>query len=315
MATITPSYSLTYAEEYDPILINAIFNALTIGAIIGADIAAGTILGANIATNTITGGNVAAGTISGDKIAANAIGATHIASNSISADDIQADAITATKILAGAVTTDKLYVGAVTAEKITVSSLAAISANLGEVTSGIVTAATVRTSANPGLSRVIMDDAGLRGYDATLGLTFKIPTDGTAPIFANGIIQSATIIDTTFVSNQFKTSNNLPWIELDDDGMSLRENAFDALYGTAVYGTDIYGPSQSGFIFNTSKPILYVEKEREYADIHLYNRASAVPSGACEVGDLCCIGGKLRICTVAGTGGAATWVVVGDQTA
>ena len=55
--------------------------------------------------------------------------------------------------------------------------------------------------------------------------------------------------------------------------------------------------------------------EREYADIHLINRASDVPSGASTVGDLCVIDGLLMICTVGGTGGAATWTVVEDQTA
>ena len=35
-----------------------------------------------------------------------------------------------------------------------------------------------------------MDTAGLRGYDSVLGNTFNLPTDGSAPTFASGIINS-----------------------------------------------------------------------------------------------------------------------------
>lgn len=313
MSTVTVSESLIVGEEYDPILLNAIFRALTIGAIIGADIVTATILGSNIASATITGTNIAAATISGSNIMADAIGASHIASNTISADEIQTDAITTTKILAGAVTTDKIYAGAITADKISVTTLAAISADLGEVTAGTLTAPTIRTSADPAVNRVIMDSGGIRGYSTTLGQTFSLPTDGSAPIFARGLIQSATIIDTTIVSNDFKSASILPWLEISASGVSFRESGTDSLYGTAVYGTDIYGPTQAGFLFNSAKPILYIEKERTLADIHLYNRASAVPTGACEVGDLCVIGGELNICTGAGTGIGATWVHVGEK--
>lgn len=305
MATVTPAYTLTVGEPYDPVLINAIFSALTIGAILGSEIATGTITGSNIASSTITGSN----------ITADAIGASHIASNTISADKIQSDAVTATKIQAGAVTADKIYAGAVTADKMSVTSLAAISANLGEVTSGTITAGTVRTSASPGTNRVIMDAAGLRGYDNTLGQVFNIYTDGTPPLFANGTIQSATIIDTTIISNDFKTSNTLPWIEIDDDGISFREGGTDSLYGTATYSTDesggVYGPTQAGFIFNDGKPLFSVEKERDYADIHLYNR-TASPAGACTIGDMVFVDGRLKICDTAGTGVGANWTVPGN---
>lgn len=45
--------------------------------------------------------------------------------------------------------------------------------------------------------------------------------------------------------------------------------------------------------------------------IGLVNLA-ANPSGPSEVGDLCCVLTKVKVCTVAGTPG--TWVVVGTQT-
>lgn len=62
--------------------------------------------------------------------------------------------------------------------------------------SSIQTAATV----SPGNNGVIMDTAGLRGYSSTLGQVFNIPTDGSAPTFASGIINTTTFnIDTSAV--------------------------------------------------------------------------------------------------------------------
>lgn len=48
----------------------------------------------------------------------------------------------------------------------------------------IKTAATV----GAGSTGVIMDTDGLRGYDSVLGNTFNLPTDGSAPTFASGVI-------------------------------------------------------------------------------------------------------------------------------
>jgi len=41
-----------------------------------------------------------------------------------------------------------------------------------------------------GSSGVIIDSDGLRGYDSVLGNTFNLPTDGSAPTFSSGIINS-----------------------------------------------------------------------------------------------------------------------------
>jgi hypothetical protein len=195
-----------------------------------------------------------------------------------------------------------------------VSSLDAISATLGSVISGSITGVEIRTSNDPGDSRVLIDAGGLRGYDSALGLTFKIPTDGNAPLFASGQIQSATIIDTTIISNKFKSSSELPWVEVSDEGVGYRETEATGKYGSGVdYGDGTkYGVGVTAYYGNSSRPVLSVEKERIVADIRLYNRTSD-PSGAAAIGDLAVVEGKLKICTAAGTPG--TWVVVGDQTA
>lgn len=52
----------------------------------------------------------------------------------------------------------------------------------------------IRTAENVGAgeSGVVMDTDGLRGYSATYGEVFNLPTDGSAPTFSSGIINSAT---------------------------------------------------------------------------------------------------------------------------
>src|SRR3990167_2245817 len=50
----------------------------------------------------------------------------------------------------------------------------------------IKTASTV----GAGTTGVIIDTAGLRGYDSVLGNTFNLPTDGSAPTFSSGVINS-----------------------------------------------------------------------------------------------------------------------------
>jgi hypothetical protein len=158
-----------------------------------------------------------------------------------------------------------------------------------------------------------MDIEGLTGYSSIYGQVFKLPTDGSAPIFANGNILSGTIIDTTIISNDFRTSNSLPWVELTAAGLGFRVTGTGGLYDTGVYDTATYGAGVTAYFGNASYPILAVLIESTLADIRFYNR-SGTPSGACEVGDLCCVSGKLKICTTAGTGAGATWTVVGAQT-
>jgi hypothetical protein len=62
------------------------------------------------------------------------------------------------------------------------------------ITTNSLYGGTIKTSASvgAGVNGVIMDEDGLRGYDATLGQTFNLPTDGTAPSFSSGTIQKTT---------------------------------------------------------------------------------------------------------------------------
>jgi len=180
-----------------------------------------------------------------------------------------------------------------------VDSLGYMRATLTELTAPII-----QTNASPGTDRVVINSSGIHGYDDVLGATFVLPTDGSAPIFANGIIQSATIIDTSLISNDFKTSSELPWIEMTDSGIAYRETNSVGQYGSGVqYGDGtLYGVGVSAYYGNSAKPVLSIEAERTFADIHLYARA-AVPSGASTVGDLIVKSGALQLCTTSGTPG------------
>jgi hypothetical protein len=72
----------------------------------------------------------------------NELNAKVIIAGSITAEKIAANSITANEIAANAITTSELQAGAVTADKISVSQLSAISANIGTVNAGSITANT-----------------------------------------------------------------------------------------------------------------------------------------------------------------------------
>jgi len=109
-----------------------------------------------------------------------------------------------------------------------------------------------------------------------------------------------------------------PYIQLSGDGLQLKDSDTGGTYGTAKYGTDKYGFGALAWILNPALKIPFaVLKEvnagaSDVADIRLYNR-SDTPGGPAEIGDICCVNGKLMQCTGAGTPG--TWVVTGSQTA
>ena len=65
----------------------------------------------------------------------------------------------------------------ISARKINVACLSAISANLGSMTAGTITGATVQTGS--GGQRLVLDSGGLYGYDASCCQKLQICTDGT----------------------------------------------------------------------------------------------------------------------------------------
>lgn len=86
----------------------------------------------------------------------------------------------------------------------------------------IMTASTVAS----GSTGVIMDTAGLRGYDAVLGLTFNLPTNGGAPTFSSGIIN--------YTAFEVNTNAVIRTATAVGDGSALS-------YGILINNTGLYG--------------------------------------------------------------------------
>jgi len=88
-----------------------------------------------------------------------------------------------------------------------------------------------------GATGVVMDSAGLRGYDSVLGLVFNLPTNGSVPTFSSGIIASSVFeINTNAV---MRTSSTV------GDGSSLS-------YGILINNTGIYACQANQTISNAN---------------------------------------------------------------
>lgn len=153
---------------------------------------------------TATSGSIGSFTIgtylyTGTKTAYNDVNAgVHLGSDGIGIGNNvftvdSAGALVATSAtITGAITaTSGSFTGAITA---TSGTIGGFTITATELYGGIIkTAATVEA----GSTGVIMDTAGLRGYDSVLGQTFNLPTDGSAPYFSSGVINTTVFnIDT-----------------------------------------------------------------------------------------------------------------------
>jgi len=261
----------------------------------------------------------------------------------------------------------------------------------------------IRTGENVGAGEngVKMDTDGLHVYNSVLGRVVYLPSDGSAPQFSSGVIQSTTfeistnsvlrtsntvgdgtsssegilinntgiygcganqtlsganlkaladgsvsltgvinatsgnignvtisdtglsgglIEGTSIVAGTISTSNDVPRITIDTEGIRYQLTTDVGTYGTAgsgssgfLYGDGTkYGAGTNAVLFDVNYPILAVLNETSMADIRLYNRNNDPTSGSHEIGDLIVVSGKLKICTTSGSPG--TFTVVGTQT-
>lgn len=105
-----------------------------------------------------------------------------------------------------------------------------------------------------GESGVIMDSDGLRGYSTTLGQVFNIPTDGSAPSFSSGIIESTIFeINTNSILRTSSTvgdgSANSAGILINDTGLYACEanqlledaNIKILIDGSGVFNANVRG--------------------------------------------------------------------------
>jgi len=82
------------------------------------------------------------------------------------------DQITTTEITDNSISTPKLQAGAVLASKMSVGQLSAITADLGSITAGTITGATIRTSSSG--ERIEMEDDVIESYDSGGDLSLRI---------------------------------------------------------------------------------------------------------------------------------------------
>jgi hypothetical protein len=145
---------------------------------------------------------------------------------------------------------------------------------------------------------------------------WAINADGSSEfsnVTVRGNVTGSTITGSTITGSTIRTAETGQRISFDSQGLLFLTGATPAgKYGSFKYGAKKYGAGVLVFFNNVAKRIpFYVQQEQDVADIHLFNRISD-PTGPAEIGDLVCVGGKLKICTANGTPG--TWTVVGTQT-
>ena len=124
------------ADKIDALAVTAA--KIATNAITATKIAAGAITTAKIATGAVTADEIASETIIADNIKSGAIISDLIATDAIVASKIKALEITADKIKALTITGDKIAANTMTADKLFVSTLSAITANVGNLTAGML---------------------------------------------------------------------------------------------------------------------------------------------------------------------------------
>lgn len=129
-------------------------------------------INATLADNSVGLSQILDGAINELKLAAGAVTAakTNLAAINSSSGELAANSVSANAIQANAVTSDKILAGAVTSDKIVANNLAAISADLGNITAGSITG-------------VVITGGVLQ--TAPTGQRIKISTDGIQLITAN----------------------------------------------------------------------------------------------------------------------------------
>lgn len=188
--------------------------------------------------------------------------------------------------------------------QITISQVATADIGTGQVTNQLIDRATA--------NKLQIVDADIVSVNAN-----KIVVSQLSALSADlGTVNSGFLNGVVITGGTIRTATSGQRVEINSDGITLSQGTPAAFYGdsTKKYGdsTNKYGSGVLAWINNSTKRIpFYVSTEQTVADLHMYNR-SVDPTGAAEIGDLCVVNGKLKICTAAGTPG--TWTIVGTQT-
>lgn len=169
----------------------------------------------------------------------------------------------------------------------------------------------------------LLQDANLKALiDGSIRLKGTIlATGGTIAniTITNDKLTGGTIEGALLRSGVFETSDTTPRVRIDTNGLYFQETTQVGKYGSSESGSygfkygdgTKYGSGILAYLFNTNFPVVSVERERNIADLRLYNRGADPTTGTHVVGDLICVGGKLKICITGGTPG--TFQIVGAQ--
>lgn len=157
---------------------------------------AGKIVASQIEAEAITTELLAANSITSAKIKAGTIEASDIKAATITSNEIASATITSGNIASGTITGGNIASGTVTAGNITVSKLSALSADLGEITAGTVTGATLRTAASG--KRVVIDSEGLHAFNATEAVLDFNTTTGNLKV--KGAIEAGSTVPATTIT-------------------------------------------------------------------------------------------------------------------
>lgn len=117
-----------------------------------------------------------------------------------------------------------------------------------------------------------------------------------------GVIQGALLIGAVI-----ETSESMPRIRIDEDGLAYQVTSGIGEYGEFNYGDGtLYGTGVLAKLFDTNYPVLSVLSEQAMADIRLYDRANFPVTGTHALGDLICKDGAIYRCLAPGSPG--TWI-------
>lgn len=146
------------------------------GTITSTQIADNSISTPKLQANSVAAGNIQTNAITAGKIAANAVTAGTIAAGAVSTTELAVGGVTGTRIANGTIATANIAAGAIVASLINVSQLTAISADMGTITAGSLTAA-ASVSVSSGSSAVLINSSGL----TIAGGKVSLAGDGTNP--------------------------------------------------------------------------------------------------------------------------------------
>lgn len=228
--------------------------------ITGAKIAAFTITAGLIQANTITAAQIQAGTITATEIATDTITATQIAANAITTSELASGSVTAAKIVAGTITSTEIASSTITgsniagstitASKISISQLSALAADLGTITAGTVTGATVQTASSG--KRVVISSGGITAYDgtgSTIALDFSTTTGN---LTIKGAIQSGSTLPSGIVGSAEIANGSVTGTDIAGTTISASNIVSGTITTTQIAATTIVaGNIASGTITGT----------------------------------------------------------------